>query len=365
MASSFRSLRSAASGRKEEAGRTVHIALHRWALPFPRTGCFLLAARDGSGRGAAAPLAQRGRRCPWYLARDGDPPTPQSSEAPRAFPDGLPFARPSRPPLERVPPGRAVVRPGHAHERPARARARGRGGRPTRRRARRGGVVVHAGLMLVLRAFTDGPGRRAELHVLRFRPRGRVERARPALRRVRPDLVPDRHRRGGHRDRGRERGAGDPRVRRAVRGRDARDDGREAGIPVVFDAAHVFGALRRPPGRHVRRRRGVQPDARPSRSSPVKAGSSRPTTPISPRRPHRTRHGNPGDYDTRFVGLNARHVGVPRRDGARVARAGSTSGWSAAARSPGVIARCSSWYRASRCNASTAQTRRRSRTSPS
>ena len=79
-------------------------------------------------------------------------------------------------------------------------------------------------------------------------------------------------------------------------------------VPVVFDAAHAIGATsRRAARRGLRRRRGVQPhphqadgrrrgragrDAR-RRISPNGSGSAATTA-------------TPGDYDTRFVGLNAR-----------------------------------------------------------
>ena len=167
------------------------------------------------------------------------------------------------------------------------------------------------------------PGRAAELHVLRVGARRHVERPHAPVRRVRPDYVPDR-----------------PRAR-----------GRAASTArAALLATHVFGAPCDPDERRCasrertasrwcstpRTRSARSPTAgrsagsatprcsasRPPRcSSPAKAGSSRPTTPRLAETLRIGRdYGNPGDYDTQFVGLERAHVGVPRGDGTRVAR---------------------------------------------
>jgi dTDP-4-amino-4,6-dideoxygalactose transaminase len=83
--------------------------------------------------------------------------------------------------------------------------------------------------------------------------------------------------------------------------------GRSRGIPTVFDAAHGFGAVHQ--GRPV----GGFGDAEVFSLSPTKtvvAGEGGLVATSRPELAERIRigrdYGNPGDYDTRFVGLNAR-----------------------------------------------------------
>jgi dTDP-4-amino-4,6-dideoxygalactose transaminase len=83
--------------------------------------------------------------------------------------------------------------------------------------------------------------------------------------------------------------------------------GRSRGIPVIFDAAHAFGALHQ--GRPV----GGFGDAEVfslSPTKPVVAGEGGLVATADGELAKRLRvgrdYGNPGDYDTRFVGLNAR-----------------------------------------------------------
>jgi dTDP-4-amino-4,6-dideoxygalactose transaminase len=83
--------------------------------------------------------------------------------------------------------------------------------------------------------------------------------------------------------------------------------GRRAGIPVLFDAAHGFGALRR--GQPL----GGFGDAEVFSLSPTKvliAGEGGLVATRDSSLAERIRlgvdYGNPGDYDTRFAGLNAR-----------------------------------------------------------
>jgi dTDP-4-amino-4,6-dideoxygalactose transaminase len=83
--------------------------------------------------------------------------------------------------------------------------------------------------------------------------------------------------------------------------------GRAAGVPVVFDAAHAFGAT------HESRPIGGFGDVEVFSLSPTKpllAGEGGLVTTADPALAERVRlgreYGNPGDYDTRFAGLNAR-----------------------------------------------------------
>jgi dTDP-4-amino-4,6-dideoxygalactose transaminase len=83
--------------------------------------------------------------------------------------------------------------------------------------------------------------------------------------------------------------------------------GRRHGVPVVFDAAHGFGAV------HKRRPVGCFGDAEVFSLSPTKlvvAGEggivTTPHAEVAEALRIGRDYGNPGDYDTRFVGLNAR-----------------------------------------------------------
>jgi dTDP-4-amino-4,6-dideoxygalactose transaminase len=83
--------------------------------------------------------------------------------------------------------------------------------------------------------------------------------------------------------------------------------GRQAGIPVLFDAAHGLGGL------HGDRPLGTFGDAEVFSLSPTKvvvAGEGGLVATRNPELAERIRlgvdYGNPGDYDTRFAGLNAR-----------------------------------------------------------
>ena len=83
--------------------------------------------------------------------------------------------------------------------------------------------------------------------------------------------------------------------------------GREHGIPVLFDAAHALGACprERRSARSASPRCSASPP--PSRSSRARVAWSPPTTPRLAETLRIGRdYGNPGNYDTRFAGLNAR-----------------------------------------------------------
>ncbi|MGH8773878.1 MAG: DegT/DnrJ/EryC1/StrS family aminotransferase [Jiangellaceae bacterium] len=83
--------------------------------------------------------------------------------------------------------------------------------------------------------------------------------------------------------------------------------GRDAGLPVVFDAAHAFGATRR--GRPIGGF-GTAEVFSLSPTKPLTAGEGGLVCTSDPDLAERVRHGrdygNPGDYDTRFAGLNGR-----------------------------------------------------------
>lgn len=83
--------------------------------------------------------------------------------------------------------------------------------------------------------------------------------------------------------------------------------GRSRGVPIVFDAAHAFGAI------HDGRPIGTFGEAEVfslSPTKPVVAGEGGLVATSNKELADRLRigrdYGNPGDYDTRFVGINAR-----------------------------------------------------------
>ena len=97
--------------------------------------------------------------------------------------------------------------------------------------------------------------------------------------------------------------------------------GEAHGVPLVFDAAHAFGARADGvPRRSVRRRRGVQPHA----DEAARRGRGR-TRRDHPRRrrlasAHRARLREPGQLRHAVRRAERAHVGDARGDGARVAR---------------------------------------------
>jgi dTDP-4-amino-4,6-dideoxygalactose transaminase len=227
-----------------------------------------------------------------------------------AFPDGLPFFRPAKPPLERV-----TARLAPSYERGVLTNG------PLVRQfeaeaAERLGVphVVAvasctAGLMLVFQALAR-PGTAAVMPSFTFSATGHAARWAGAVPRFAEcDTatcqldVPDAASRldgasllvGTH-------VFGSPCTPEAVEAL-----GRDHGIPVVFDAAHGFGATR--DGRPL----GTFGDAEVFSLSPTKPMTSGEGGLVAIRDDalaERVRlgvdYGNPGDYDTRFAGLNAR-----------------------------------------------------------
>ncbi len=200
----------------------------------------------------------------------------------------LPFARPARPPLERV---WRRLKPsydcGMLTNGPLVARARGPHRRTARRRPRRGGQLVHlrpdaraAGPVggrpgpVVLPSFTFS----ASAHAVA------LERPLAAVRRVRSRHVPDRPRPCRGVPRRRQRPPGHPRVRRAVRPRSPSRSWRRRPVCRSCSTPRTpSGATsnERPIG-GVRRRRGVQPHAHQAARRRRGRASSRPTTATSP-----------------------------------------------------------------------------------
>ena len=169
-----------------------------------------------------------------------------------------------------------------------------------------------SGLMLALQALTDGPPGPVVLPSFTFSAsahavawNGRT----PRFVECRPDSFQiDARRTRPPRSTARARSSRRTcSARRATR-RAVEELARAHGIPVVFDAAHAFGALRRRRRRSARSATPRCSASRPPRcSSPARAGSSRRTTPALAETLRIGRdYGNPGDYDTQFAGLNAR-----------------------------------------------------------
>lgn len=224
---------------------------------------------------------------------------------PPAFPEPLPFARPFTPPLADV-----VCRLEPSYERGMLTNGSLVEDQAARRLGMDHVVAVSScttGLMLTLQALDPcGPGLlpiftfSASAHAIAW------NGLRPMFR-VRPVLVPGRHRpprRAGPRRRSHSR---HPRVRGAVRHRAPGSAGRSAGIPLVFDAAHALGASRdgRPVGRF-----GAAEVFSLSPTKLVVGGEGGLVATADAALDERLRtardYDNPGDYDTRFVGLNGR-----------------------------------------------------------
>ena len=115
--------------------------------PWPTASDHAMAIDVGSVDTEAARAAERAETVPANGARRRSVPSQlallsgTSTDGP-----GLPFARPARPPLERVVQRRdPLLRERAAHQRGAGPRARGAGGRSAARRPRRGRELVHVG----------------------------------------------------------------------------------------------------------------------------------------------------------------------------------------------------------------------------
>ena len=208
-------------------------------------------------------------------------------------------------------PPRAFVQARHAHQRSARGGTRGAHGGAPRRRARRRVELVHLGSHARRPGAHRGParsGRGAQLHVLGVGARGDVERPHAPVRRV---LSPTRSRSIPLHAAAQLDGAsaimathvfGAPCDVAAIEAL-----GREHDIPVVFDAAHAIGAIAS--GTPI----GSFGDAEVFSLTPTKplvAGEGGLVATDDAALAERLRigrdYGNPGDYDTRFAGLNAR-----------------------------------------------------------
>ena len=138
-----------------------------------------------------------------------------------------------------------------------------------------------------------------------------------------------------------------------------------AGIPLVFDAAHAFGAFARGRRSGVRRRRGVQPQ--PDEGRRRRRGRPRRDQRRRARRAaaHRTRLRQPRRLRHPVRRAQRADVGAPRRDRARVAgrprRRGSSSGAGSSIGTATVSPSC----RVSPLSTSTPAIARRTRTSRS
>ena len=266
-------------------------------------------------------------------------------------------------------PGRPELRARGADRRAAGARAGGAGGRGAGGRARGGGVDVHRRAHARARAPSSSRARwscRASPSPPRPTPRRGTGCARcsPSATRPRSSSIPPTPRPAST--------APPPCWRRMCSGRRARPSSWRSwaaahGIPVVFDAAHAHGARRR--GRRV----GGLGDAEVFSMTPTKLVIAGEGGLVATNRADVAAavrigrdYGNPGDYDTRFVGLNARlsemHAATALESLAdldeNLARAEGRS-WRALSR------RTESRCPASTCRSSTTATSRRTRTSPS
>ena len=263
------------------------------------------SALRGAGQGARHDTPVHHAPSAWPFARSCSP--ARDTRRSRS-PTGWPSRSPTCPPLEAVDRSvPAVVRPGHPHERAARARAGGGGRRtarawPTWWRSRR----APPGLMLVLR-LVGGTGPvavpsftfSASAHAIAWN--GRT----PRFVECDPDTFQLDVDGRGHR-------AGPPRCWPPT------SSARRAMWPrsTALAAGTARGLRRRPrprrdraraPGRWLRRGRGVQPQPDQAARPRARVGWSPPTTRRSRDDVRIGRdYANPGDYDTRFVGLNAR-----------------------------------------------------------
>ena len=109
----------------------------------------------------------------------------------------------------------------------------------------------------------------------------------------------------------------------------------DAGIPLVFDAAHALGS------RHRGTPIGGFGDAEVFSLSPTKPVIAGEGGLVATNRDDIAEavrigrdYGNPGDYDTRFVGPQRPHVGVPRGDRLESRSRSSTSTWRSGSCSP-------------------------------
>ena len=278
------------------------------------TAPFLAAGGRRSASTSRRSTARASRTCPRC-----------SAAAPPFDPDVA--VRPAGPPAARArdAAARAVVQARHPHQRRARAGARGAHGRAARRRARGRAQLVHVGpdaRGAGRHRRTARTGRAPELHVLGVGARGHVERARPRFvecsgRSFQIDLA---------------------------------DTARHIEGASAIIATHVFGApcnareleeLARAYGhpahlrRRARARRVASTACRSARSATAEVFSLTPTKPLvagegglvatndsgaGRTAAHRSRLRQPRRLRHPVRRAERPHVGVPRRDGARVAR---------------------------------------------
>ena len=258
-----------------------------------------------------------------------------------AFPEGLRFVNPRVPDASLVTKDVEAILRAVSSRTVRSCRVRGCGRGLPRRASLRRGLLVH------LRADAGAPGvralgrrDRAVVHVRRDRARGRVERPAARVRRHRPTHADAVARRGAALGRACTRRRSWPRTSTArpcdVEGARRHGPGATASACSSTRPTRSGRCTAARQGRRLRRRRGVQPVADEGGGGRPREGSIATNDDLLAERCRIGRdYGNPGDYDCRFVGLNARmsefHAAVRARVARGPRRAARPSGTGSAA----------------------------------